>query len=265
MNRTEYILIVDDNQDATALLAMILNNAGYNTKVLNQGQLAIDFIDQCKAEDELPQLILLDLMMPDISGLDVLRHIRSKESLPFVPVIVITANFESQSRVASLQYGADDYLVKPAHKFELLARVNSLLRLKHLYDEKTRLLSEVQGAYNQLNTAQSELLEMEKSKAQVEGMIATAAAICHEMSQPLTSCLITLQFIQQTSEEPDPDLSAIEQSLLQARTILDKLRALTRYETKTYVGKERILDLDRSSQGNIEGHTRYIGSDELIG
>lgn len=265
MDEKEYILIVDDNLDATALLAMVLKNAGFNTKVFNEGQQALNFIDKCKTEADLPQLILLDLMMPDVSGLDVLRYIKSDAKLPFVPVVVITANFESQSRVASLQYGADDYLVKPVHKVELLARVNSLLRLKHLYDEKTRLLSEVQAAYNQLNTAQSELLDMEKSKAQIEGMIATAAAICHEMSQPLTSGLITLQFIQQTNLEPDPDLSAIEQSLLQARTILDKLRALTRYETKTYLGQERILDLDRSSQSNAKKQTGYIGSDELIG
>jgi DNA-binding response OmpR family regulator len=261
MDENGFILVVDDNEEAALLLANLLKTSGYNSKTVPNGKLIIEVLQQEKAE--LPSLILLDLAMPDINGLEILERIKADTNLPYIPIIVTTASVESENRIVGLQRGADDYLTKPINKPELLARVRSLLRLKSLYDEKTRLLSEVQSAYNQLNMTQAELMESEKKKAQMEGMITTAAAICHEMSQPLTSGLITLQFLHQANTEKDPDLEAIEQSLLQARAILDKLRVLTRYETKTYLGRERILDIDRSSEKNDNKY--IVDPDELIG
>jgi signal transduction histidine kinase len=127
--------------------------------------------------------------------------------------------------------------------------VRSLSRLKQVYDEKVDLLTDVQEAYNRLAAAQGELIEVEKRKSQMEAMMTTAAGICHEMSQPLTSALITLQLLRQNGDPKiSEDVYTIETSLLQARVILDKLRALTRYETKPYLGEELILDIDRSSE-----------------
>lgn len=267
MRENSFILVVDDNPDAALLLASLLETVGYNTSMSYGGQATLDLIQQRQNDSDLPELILLDLIMPEVDGLEVIRRIKADQTLPFIPIIITTASVESQNRVNGLQLGADDYLTKPVHKAELIARVRSLLRLKHLYDDKTRLLSEVQSAYDQLNSTQAELVEAEKKKAQMEGMITTAAAICHEMSQPLTSGLITLQFLHQTMPSPDPDLQAIEQSLLQARSILDKLRVLTRYETKPYLGKEHILDIELSSlNGDANPMHRYhLNEDELIG
>lgn len=102
----------------------------------------------------------------------------------------------------------------------------------------------------------------------MEAMVSTAAAICHEMSQPLTSALITLQLIKQTHSDEvivTEDFDAVEMSLLQARVILDKLRALTRYETKTYLGDEHILDLDLSSRNEtpLNEHTPALRDHDL--
>lgn len=263
MNDKDYILVVDDTPDAALLLADLLEIAGYKTKTANGGKETLNLIQKYKTVGTLPQLILLDLMMPDISGLEVTRQIKNDQSLPFIPIIITTASPENESRVTGLQSGADDFLTKPVNRAELLARVRSLIRLKNAYDEKTRLLVEVQTAYDKLHTAQADLVEAAKKQAQMEGMITTAAAICHEMSQPLTSGLITMQFIQQEDQLLNPDLQTIEQSLLQARAILDKLRALTRYETKPYVGLERMLDLDRSAVP--QERQRVILDDDLIG
>jgi signal transduction histidine kinase len=131
----------------------------------------------------------------------------------------------------------------------MLARIRSLLRLKQSYNEQSHLVSQIKSAYEQLTRTQAELVKAETNKAHMEGMLHTAGAICHEISQPLTSALITLQIIRQdvTNPETGNEIEEVENSLLHARDILDKLRALTRYETKSYLGEERILDLDRST------------------
>ncbi|MEI6044114.1 MAG: response regulator [Chloroflexota bacterium] len=252
MHQLPYIFVVDDNPDAAALLVDLLNMASYKSKTFYSGIELLEVLQlpSGTSGNRLPDLILLDLMMPGMDGLEVIRRIKSNPDLPFIPIIMITASGESQDRIAGLQTGADDYLTKPINRAELIARVRSLLRLKRAYDEQTRLLHEVKAAYDRLNAVHLSLAEAEKKKGQMEAMVSTAAAICHEMSQPLTSALITLQLIKQTSEEDvtsTEDFDAVETSLLQARVILDKLRALTRYETKTYLGDEHILDLDLSS------------------
>lgn len=264
MSENNLVLIIDDDQTSALLIASLLKNSGYTTRILVGSQNFLEVVRNHRNMDDLPGLILLDLAIPDNKGLELVRQIKADTSLPFIPIVVTTNNIESDNRISGLQTGADDYLIKPVQEAELIARVRSLLRLKNLYDEKTHLLNEVQSAYNRLNNTQVELVEMEKKKAQMEAMITTAAAICHEMSQPLTSALITLQFVYQDEHKHNADLEAIEQSLLQARTVFDKLRALTRYETKPYIGTDRILDLDRSSQQNNlrNGSSR---DDRLIG
>lgn len=245
MEKKSQIFIIDDISDTANLLAHFLNSSGYDTRTFSNGEDALKVLESAQPP---PSLILLDLMMPGVDGIQVIRRIRANQTLTYIPIIMITSSADSQNRILGLQTGADDFLAKPVNRAELLARVRSLGRLKDIYDEKVGLLTDVQKAYNQLEAAQWELIEAEKRKSQMEAMMTTAAGICHEMSQPLTSALITLQLLRQTENSKiSEDVSTIETSLLQARDILDKLRALTRYETKPYLGEELILDIDRSS------------------
>ena len=246
MEKKNQIFIIDDVADTADLLAHFLNSSGYVCRIFTDGENALKVLESAEAN---PTLILLDLMMPGVDGIEVIRRIRSNQSLTYIPIIMITSSTDSQNRILGLQTGADDFLAKPVNRAELLARVRSLSRLKQIYDEKVDLLTDVQEAYNRLAAAQGELIEVEKRKSQMEAMMTTAAGICHEMSQPLTSALITLQLLRQTDNSKiSDDVYTIETSLLQARVILDKLRALTRYETKPYLGEELILDIDRSSE-----------------
>lgn len=246
MEKKSLIFIIDDISDTAELLSHFLNSSGYATRIFNNGEEALKILE---SGETVPSLILLDLMMPGVDGIQVIRRIRSNENITYIPIIMITSSADSQTRILGLQTGADDFLAKPVNRAELLARVRSLSRLKDVYDEKVGLLTDVQKAYNQLAATQGELIEAEKRKSQMEAMMTTAAGICHEMSQPLTSALITLQLLR-FNDNPKvvEDVSTIESSLLQARVILDKLRALTRYETKPYLGEELILDIDRSSE-----------------
>ncbi len=255
MEEKPLVFVIDDIADTAELLALFLQSANYSTRIFSGGIAALDAL---QTTGRLPDLIVLDLMMPGMDGIELIRRIHAHTLPGYIPIIMVTSSSESQNRILGLQTGADDFLTKPISRAELLARVRSLLRLKLAYDEKTRLLLEVQQAYYRLEATQGELFAAERSKLQMEAMMTTAAGICHEMSQPLTSALITLQLLRSVKTTDNvEDFQVIEQSLLQARVILDKLRALTRYETKTYIGDERILDIDRSSSASLRGFASH--------
>lgn len=116
----EYILIADDNQDITDILASYVKKEGYEPLVAVDGREAISMFDKYN-----PSLILLDVMMPYKDGYQVCREIREKSD---VPIMLITARGEDFERVMGLDIGADDYIVKPFSPSEVMARVRAVLR-----------------------------------------------------------------------------------------------------------------------------------------
>lgn len=116
------ILIVEDDPVINSFLTRGLKESGYLTESVHDGQLALDFLETSPAVD----LIILDIMLPKISGLDVLKTIREKRIL--TPVLILSAKRSVQEKVQGLQGGADDYMEKPFSFSELLARVQVLLR-----------------------------------------------------------------------------------------------------------------------------------------
>lgn len=117
------ILVVDDEVDHSAMIGFNLERQGYNITMAEDGEDAID-----KARDELPDLILLDWMLPGRSGLGVCRALRRERSTRQIPIIMLTARGEEADRVRGLENGADDYLIKPFSMAELSARINAVLR-----------------------------------------------------------------------------------------------------------------------------------------
>lgn len=132
-NKQDTILVVDDSPDNVLLVQSILEEEGYNIEVAEEGKSAIE-----KVNAHPPQLILLDVMMPGMDGFEVTQHIRQQEDLPFIPILLITA-YDQPSVVQGLDSGADDFIRKPVELEELLARVRSLLRLKHSVDERDEI------------------------------------------------------------------------------------------------------------------------------
>lgn len=250
MENKALVYVVDDIADNADLLVHYLQPSGYLVETFLSGETVLAKLrTNNENQSRQPDLLLVDLMMPGINGIEVIRQIKADRNLSYIPIILVTAYSDKDNRIEGLESGADDFLSKPLSRSELVARVGSLVRLKQTYDEKARLLQEVQTAYDSLNSTKLELIEAEKHKLQMSAMLTTAAGICHEMSQPLTSALITLQLMRQLAHDHQQrDIEMVETSLLEAREILDKLRALTRYETKPYLGDEVILDLDKSSK-----------------
>lgn len=133
-----HILVVDDVDKNVRLLADILTARGYRTSTAASGEEAL-----ARIADDPPDLVLLDVMMPGMNGYDVCRAIRADPAQAVLPVVLVTALNPEQERVNGLNAGADDFLSKPIHQAELLARVRSLLRVKTLYDEVQRQRAEL--------------------------------------------------------------------------------------------------------------------------
>ncbi len=133
MSETAKVLVVDDTPHNVKLLADLLAVKGYAVATAVNGEEAL-----VKVSSERPDLVLLDVMMPGLSGYDVCRRIRADPVTALLPVVLVTSLDPQQERVKGLEAGADDFLSKPINQGELFARVRSLLRVKSLQDEVQR-------------------------------------------------------------------------------------------------------------------------------
>lgn len=137
------ILIVDDNAQNAELLVAYLEPLSAQVRVAVDG---VEAIEQIKKK--VPDIILLDIMMPRMSGFEVCRRVKSDPATRDIPIIIVTALNELSDVERGVDCGADDFLSKPINKLELLTRVRSLLRVRHLKSELERTLSylaEIEG------------------------------------------------------------------------------------------------------------------------
>jgi two-component system alkaline phosphatase synthesis response regulator PhoP len=132
------ILIADDNLQNCELLDAYLSETGepYEIVMAYDGQEALAKVKECQ-----PDLILLDIMMPKLSGYEVCKQLRKNPATSGIPVLMVTALNEMGDIEKAVQAGADDFLTKPVHRLELTTRVRSLLRVRHLTNERDRLLA----------------------------------------------------------------------------------------------------------------------------
>jgi class 3 adenylate cyclase/CheY-like chemotaxis protein len=154
------ILVVDDNEANVDILTTRLETQGYAVIAARDGEEALE-----RAKAELPDLILLDIMMPKLDGLEVTRRLKADGALPYMPIILVTAKADTRDVVVGLDAGADEYLTKPIDQASLVARVRSLLRAKRLHDTvdaQARKLADHAAELARLNNQLDE-----KVKAQV--------------------------------------------------------------------------------------------------
>ncbi len=118
------ILVIEDEEDLNQTLSFNLENEGYKVTPALKGSEALAILEN----ESPPDLVILDLMLPDMPGLDICRHIRSKENLKNISVIIVTAKGEEVDRVVGFELGADDYIVKPYSVRELMLRIQAQLR-----------------------------------------------------------------------------------------------------------------------------------------
>ena len=122
MKKTKNILIVDDEKDILELIKFNISNNGYNCFCAENGEAAIKL-----AKNKIPDLIILDLMLPGIDGLDICRILKNNKETENIPILMLTAKTSDENIIEGLEVGADDYLTKPFEPKELILRINNIL------------------------------------------------------------------------------------------------------------------------------------------
>lgn len=130
------VTIIEDERDLAELLAYNLEKEGWQTTIAMDGKRGLELV-----REELPDLVILDLMLPEMNGLDVCRHLRKNRETAAIPIIMVTAKGDEIDRVVGFEVGADDYLVKPYSTGELRMRIKAVLRRTRPHLQEERVLS----------------------------------------------------------------------------------------------------------------------------
>lgn len=144
-DRTPLILVVDDVEENIGILYSILKEEGYRFAVALNGEGALEAFRR-----EPPDLVLLDVMLPDLSGFDIITRMRESDPEKNIPVIFITARADIEDKLIGFGKGAVDYITKPFNEREVLARVRTQLELKLRRDESGRLIEKLQKALDEV-------------------------------------------------------------------------------------------------------------------
>ena len=161
MKESQLVLVVDDTPINLEVVSEVLSDAGFEVAIATDGERAIKQVGMSQ-----PDLILLDVMMPGIDGFETCRRLKASPATCDIPVIFMTALSDITDKETGFQLGAVDYITKPFHETELLARVTTHLKLRHLHqtleqqvDQRT---SELKAALQQVQQSQIQLVQSEK-------------------------------------------------------------------------------------------------------
>jgi two-component system, sensor histidine kinase and response regulator len=204
---TPKILIADDNQDNLAVLSDILSLEGWQIAVALDGNSAIEQIEYF-----LPDLILLDVMMPQMNGYETCQKIKANPNHSDIPIIFITALSDVEQKIRGFASGAVDYITKPFHATEIVARVQVQLKLRQL----TQALA-------QQNISLTNALEREKQLNELKSRFVTT--VSHEFRTPLTSILSSAELLEHYSNKwsEDKKLSHLQRIQTSAKHMTDLL------------------------------------------
>ncbi|OHB81362.1 MAG: hypothetical protein A2V98_02115 [Planctomycetes bacterium RBG_16_64_12] len=245
------VLVVDDMPDMAKLLANTVEGQGYEALVASNGREALDITTtQC------PDVILLDIMMPGMDGLEVLRRLKTDARTRAIPVILVTAKDLSQDIIAGLDAGAHDYVSKPFESAVLAARLRSAVRAKRAHDTIERLNGELRA-----ELIQRERMEMELAQAQkLEAIGQLAAGIAHEINTPSQYIADNTRFLKEAFDGFNKLLGTfgrlLEASKNMAVTddLLREVEAAVRRADVDYL----IEEIPKAIQQSLEGMDRVV-------
>jgi two-component system, cell cycle response regulator len=199
------ILIVDDHPDNIIILRDRLVARGYATMEAHDGEEALRalgaFDEALPDGAALPDLILLDVMLPRVDGFEVARRIKASRSLPFIPIIIQTALDTTEDMVVGLDSGADDYITKPINFAELEARIRSLLRIKSLQEEVERQKSELSTINDQLvHIARTDALTGIDNRRRLEERLEEAFEHSRRLDEPFACVMCDLDMFKSVND-----------------------------------------------------------------
>jgi sigma-B regulation protein RsbU (phosphoserine phosphatase) len=217
--RSERILVVEDDPITRRIVTKLLKEAGYGVHDVADGQACLDHVGEVD-----PQLILLDISMPVLNGIETCRQLKADTCTSNIPVIFVTGNVDDETLEKAFRVGGCDYVRKPVNRVELLARVWS--------------------AFNQIY-AMRKLAEEERLK----GVLETAGGVCHELNQPLQYILGAIQILMMDIAPEDAVYKSLESVLdhvEQMGDITRRLAKITQYRSRKYAGGQNIIDISSS-------------------
>lgn len=226
------ILVVDDNHRNRDMLSRRLGKQGYDVAVAENGREALEAV-RTRPFD----MVLLDIMMPEMDGYEVLQQLKSDETLRHIPVIMISALDEVDSVVRCIEMGAEDYLPKPFNPTLLKARIGACLEKKHVRDLAHRFTCELQENYKRLQ-------ELEKQRDDLTHMIV------HDLRTPLTSVIAGMQTMEMVG-----DLNADQQDMASI--------AISGGETLLGMIND-LLDVEKMESGSMQLDYAVLDADELV-
>jgi two-component system cell cycle response regulator len=223
------ILVIDDLPENVFLLQDRLENEGFEVLTAYDGQSGID-----KALASLPDLILLDVMMPGMSGIEACRILVDNPATMNIPIILVTAKSGAEDTKEGLEAGAFDYIKKPFSRVELLARINSALKLSE---------------------AHKALLELEQKNTYA----ATVVTTNHKIKQPLTLMSLSSAAIKRelNKEEVSKDnilkrLAYIDTAIKEINDVLNQLHAVKKPVFSDYVKNIKMIEVDKNEENKSE-------------
>lgn len=226
------LLVVDDDATNRDVLSRRLKRHGHGVETASSGGEALRLLSEAAFD-----VVLLDIMMPDMDGYEVLRRIKADERLQHIPVIMISALNEVRSVVRCIEAGADDYLAKPFNPTLLKARIGACLEKKRGRDRESALFEELQKNYKQLE-------EVEKLRDDMRNMIV------HDLRTPLTAVIVGVEMLEKYGalNERQHDLMAI--ALGGGRTLLGMINDL--------------LDVEKMESGSTQLQYEELSAAELL-
>jgi signal transduction histidine kinase len=220
------ILVVDEATDFVRSIRSVLQSAGYIVRSVSNGAAALE-----AARSDPPDLVLLSASLPDMTGYEVARQLKSDQSSSFIPVIM-TAPAEGADVAASLNAGADEFIGKPVDNAELLIRIRAMLRMKDITDDLTELNAtldqKVEERTRQLEEAHAKLRHNEKLSA----LGRLSASVAHEVNNPLGAIMAHIYLLKQ--DLPDKtsslweSLDVIEHEVDVIADLVDQLRSFSK-------------------------------------
>lgn len=235
------ILLVDDEPRNLLVLEGCLDGLGHRLIRANSGREAIAALDA-----EPPDLILLDLAMPEIDGIDVLTHVRARTDIPHTPVILITAHAEREHRLRALEAGADEFLEKPIDRAILLARVRLLLRLRAADEDIRRR----QAHLERLQAEQREL----------------TAFIVHDLKNPITVASVNIEFAVRSDMMDDlvrASLNDASEAVARVSSMVDDLLTISRLDAAELSLQREVISVSEVLAGVARAHGRELQEKQI--
>lgn len=237
---TPRILVAEDDPAAANVLHTLLTRVGYEVEVARDGRAALRMLESGPA----PDLLLLDWMLPGVSGLEICLRVRERWDAATLPILMVTAKTDAESIAEAFEAGANDYLSKPFMTGELRSRIASHLRLKRLVEERRQMDESL----------------MERDKLYALGLLVSSVA--HDLNNPLAAIMGNAQLL--AEEEVDPDRLTLVRSILgdvkRCNRIVADLLAFARHRP-TDASVVDVGELVRETLRMRERHLRGMGVD----